>query len=518
MESAGPKPGTSLAEVAVVMALAADLACGQPFEHVLRSCGIATRFARHLGVPEEERVATYWFTLFMLPGCTALSFELSRIFGDDIALRAAAYEPGPSIVAQLRYVLSKAGEGATWARRARIRAELVAARMRPLEYSMVAHCSINARLADGLGLGERVASALRQSFARWDGRGVPGLRGEEIALPVRIGALADMMEVFHRESGVEGAIAAARMWEGIAFDPMLVDVWCEVASDVLDAVDAEAAWSSVMADEANRSLGPDEVEKALELIADYADLKSPWFSGHSRGVAALTEAAALQLGLPASEVTSARHAALLHAIGRAGVPNSIWDKPGPLNDDEWERVRLHAYFTDRILRRAGGLARLAPIASSVHERVGGGGYPRGISGETIPLIGRILGSADRYHAMLEARPHRAALPPADAAKELRRMVAEGELDPAATDAVLSAAGHPVHRRPGGPAGLTPREVEVLELAARGATTRQIASRLGIKPKTAGNHIERIYAKIGVQSRAEAALFAMQHGLLRSLEP
>jgi HD-GYP domain-containing protein (c-di-GMP phosphodiesterase class II) len=298
------------------------------------------------------------------------------------------------------------------------------------------------------------------------------------------------------------------------FDPAVVDAWVAIASDVLPTLAGES-WPGIAPARPDRSLSDDELDEALELLADYADLKSPWFSGHSRGVADLAEDAARHMGLPEGERVTLRRAALVHDIGRNGVPNSIWDKPGPLTDDERERVRLHAYYTDRVLHRAGHLAYLSSVASSAHERAGGGGYPRAIAGETIPLLGRLLECADAYHAMCENRPHRPAMSKDVAAKEVRRMARDGELDGAAVDAVLAAAGHPVRKRPSTPAGLTPREVEVLELAARGATTRQVASRLGITPKTAGNHIERIYAKIGVSSRAEAALFAMQNGLLRA---
>ena len=367
-QQSGPiSSAVRLAEVAASIALAADLALGQPLEHVLRSCAIATRFAEHLGVSNDDRTATYWFSLFMLPGCTAVSFELSQMFGDDIAMRAAVYATGPSMIEQLRYVLGRAGGEAPFLTRTRRRAQLLGTRMRGLERSALAHCSINARLADRLELGDRVTSALKHSFARWDGHGIPsGLEGEEIALPVRIGGLADMMEVFHRVGGLQGAIGAARTWRGIAFDPALVDTWCDVAGDILGAVDGEAAWTIVMDDHANRSLTPPELENALDLLADYADLKSPWFTGHSREVAALTEAAARQLGLPEQEVATARHAASVHDLGRTSVPNSIWDKVAPLTEDEWERVRLHAYLTDRVLRRSGGLASLASIASSAH--------------------------------------------------------------------------------------------------------------------------------------------------------
>lgn len=507
--------GVRLAEVAAAISLAADLATGQPMEHVIRSCAIATRFADHLGLSPEDRAATYWFSLFMLSGCSSVSFELSKIFGDDIAFRAAVYGASPSVLDQLRYVLGWAGgPDASVLERTRVRAGLLAKRMRPLIDAVGAHCNVNVQLAKELRLGDRVERALGASFAQWDGKGIPsGVAGEEIPIAVRIAGIADVAEVFHRERGIDEAIEAVRMWSGIRFDPALVDAWCGVASPILSATQGDQVREEVMSDEANRQLSDVELQNALALVGDYADLKSPWFSGHSRGVATLTEAAATALGLPEKQVVAGRNAALVHDIGRAGVPNSIWDKAGPLTDDEWERMRVHAYYSDRVLQRSGGLAFLASVASSAHEQANGGGYPRGIAGQTIPLLGRILGCADRYRAMREDRPHRRALSKEKASRELRRMALDGEVDGVAADAVLEAGGHQVRRRPSTPAGLTQREVEVLGLVAVGKTTQQVAGRLGISPKTAGNHIERIYAKAGISSRAEAALFAMQNGLV-----
>jgi DNA-binding NarL/FixJ family response regulator len=115
--------------------------------------------------------------------------------------------------------------------------------------------------------------------------------------------------------------------------------------------------------------------------------------------------------------------------------------------------------------------------------------------------------------MREPRPHRPERSPDEAAAELSAEVRAGRLDAEAVDAVLSAVGHRVPRRREGPAGLTPREVEVLKLLAQGLSNKEIAARLVISPKTAGNHIEHIYSKIDASSRATASLFAMHHGLL-----
>jgi DNA-binding CsgD family transcriptional regulator len=195
------------------------------------------------------------------------------------------------------------------------------------------------------------------------------------------------------------------------------------------------------------------------------------------------------------------------------VSNSIWDRPGPLSAGEWERVRMYPYLTERMLHQSAALAPLGEIAVQHRERLDGSGYPRGLSGGAISRPARVLGAADAYQSMREPRPYRVVRTAEEAAAELRAEVRGGRLDGAAAGAVLEAAGHRLPRRREAISGLTAREVEVLVLLARGLSNKQIAARLVITPKTAGNHIEHIYAKIGASGRAAAALFAVQHGLL-----
>jgi HD-GYP domain-containing protein (c-di-GMP phosphodiesterase class II) len=204
---------------------------------------------------------------------------------------------------------------------------------------------------------------------------------------------------------------------------------------------------------------------------------------------------------------------VVHDLGRLGVSNSIWDKPGPLGPGEWERIRLHPHITERMLRQSETLAPLGAIAVQHRERLDGSGYPRGLSGGAISRPARILAAADAYQAMREPRPYRAALSGEAAAAELRGEARAGRLDPDVVEAVLGAAGHRVARRREGPAGLTQREIEVLRLLARGLSNRRMAERLVISPKTVANHVEHIYSKIGASNRAQASLFAVQHGLL-----
>ncbi len=213
------------------------------------------------------------------------------------------------------------------------------------------------------------------------------------------------------------------------------------------------------------------------------------------------------------EIRTVRRAALVHDFGRLGVSNAIWDKAGPLGLGEWERVRMHPYLTERMLQQSATLAPLGRIAVQHRERLDGSGYPRGLRGGEISRPARILAAADAYQAMREPRPHRPALSATDAAAQVRADVRAGRLDAEVTESVLSAAGHRVRRRRDGPAGLTAREVEVLVLLARGLSNKAIAEQLVISPKTAGKHVEHIYAKIDASSRAAAGLFAMQHGLL-----
>jgi HD-GYP domain-containing protein (c-di-GMP phosphodiesterase class II)/DNA-binding CsgD family transcriptional regulator len=245
------------------------------------------------------------------------------------------------------------------------------------------------------------------------------------------------------------------------------------------------------------------------------DLKSPFMLGHSSEVAELSERAAGALSLGPEAVTDLRRAALLHDLGRVAVSNRIWEKPAALGMAEWERVRLHPYQTERILARSRVLEPLARIAGMHHERQDGSGYHRGTSGTQVPAAARVLAAADAFQAMTQDRPYRRGLAPEAASAALAEEARSGRLDPECVRAVIEAAGQPVPRvRTPWPVGLSDREVEVLRLVAHGLSNRAIADRLVISPRTAEHHVQHIYAKIGGSTRAAAAMFAMEHGLLR----
>ena len=383
-----------------------------------------------------------------------------------------------------------------------------------------AHVLVEVSPAERFELGEGVCQPLQQVFARWDGKGVPDdLAGEAIELPMRLFHLADTVEVHHRTAGATAAIEVARAKRGTHFDPAVVDAFCPVAGDILGDPDAEHDWDALIDREPSlqRRLDAEQLDEALEAVADFTDLRSVHRAGHSRATAELAGRAATELGLPESEAANVRRAGLVHDLGMHGVPGSILDKADPLRPVERERLRMHPYYTERMLARAEPLRRLGEIASLVRERCDGSGYPRGLTAATIPATARLLAVACAYCAMVEPRAHRPAMTGKEAAAALRTEVRAGRFDAAAVDAVLAAAGQPQGKRRVGPSGLTPREIEVLILIARGASTRQVAQELAIAPKTAETHIERIYAKTGATTRSTATLFALQNGLLGTLD-
>lgn len=513
--------GVRLAELVAAFSLATDLGLGQPMEHVLRSWVIAARLGDLVGVEPDDRGALYYVATLAWVGCVADTPEVAAWFGDDIAFRRDSFHVDLAGLPMFGFMLRHVGAGSPALHRMRLAANLVVTGGKAIQRGLQSHCLTTAQMADRLGLGADVCGPLQQVFTRWDGRGVPGeIAGEEIALPMRLFHVAEAVELFHRINGSDAAIDVARARRGKQFDPAVVDAFCSVAVDVLGDPAAEPDWPSLVVEEPalQRRLTEVELDTALEAIADFTDLRSPSRAGHSRGVADIAGRAAAHAGASQADVTTVRQAALLHDIGMHGIPATILDKPGPLSLSESERLRMHPYYTERMLARPAALARIGAVASLVRERCDGSGYHRGLTGPAIPTTARVLAAACAFRAMTEPRPHRPAMTAKQAAAELRVDVRSGRLDADAVAAVLAAAGqHPGKRRTG-PAGLTPREIEVLGLIARGASTRQVAQRLAITPKTAETHIERVYAKTGASSRSTATLFALQHGLLDRLEP
>ena len=506
-----------LAELVASLSLGIDLGFGQPMEHVLRQCLIALRLAEILGVDEDERATIYYTALLVNVGCHSDAHEQAKWFGDDIALKATKFGPHePFTAADMVDMVRRLGSGSPPLHRLRTGLEFAISGRRDVSDMIAQHAGLARELGAQLGLPASVLDALAGSYERWDGRGWPGDRaGDDIPIASRVVQLAEYAEVAHRTGGIDAAVALAERRRATQFDPVVVDTLRLDAAKVFGGIDDAGSWDAVIDAEPSLAIAltESECDKALQAIGRFVDLKSPYTLGHSTAVADLAAAAGRVLALPDDQVHILYRAGLVHDFGRLGVSNSIWDKRSSLGAGEWERVRQHPYFTERMLQQSPTLAPLARVAVQHRERLDGSGYPRGLAGSAISALARVLGAADAYQSMREPRPYREPRPAADAAAELRADVLAGRLASDAVEVVLAAAGHRVVRRREGPAGLTPREVEVLRLVAQGLSNKEIAKRLVISPKTAGNHIEHIYTKIGTSNRAGAGLFAMQHGLL-----
>jgi HD-GYP domain-containing protein (c-di-GMP phosphodiesterase class II) len=510
--------GVRLTDLLVALSLATDLGFGQPAEHMLRAARISMRLGGRLGLESDELATLYDVSILTYVGCPVYGNEAATLFGDDIDFRARAVEVDLAGFPAMVFMLRRAGSGTSAFNRARQVAGIMATGGRGVVEQMANHCSAAGELADRLGLSAGVRAGIEQSYARWDGKGVPGdLAGDALALSARISHVAEACEVFQRTAGVDQAVEMVRSRSGTHFDPEIAAAVEPDPESLFEGIDDDTVDEILDAEPVERPpLTDAELDEALQAIGDFCDLRCPYFAGHSRGTAELVAAAAALLHLPPADAMLVRRAAHVHDLGRFGVPGSVWDKPGSLTSTDRERMRLHVYYVERILNRPEPLRRIGLLAATHHERMDGSGYHRAVGGTMLSTPARLLAAADAYHAMTQPRPHRAPMTDGDAARELRREAHEGRLDHAAADAVLAAAGHPTSgSRAGGPAGLTARESEVLGLLAQGLPNKGIARRLGISPKTVGNHVERIYAKLGVSNRAGAAMRAMQHGLVGS---
>lgn len=513
--------GVRLADLVAAFSLATDLGLGQPMDHVLRSWRIAAGLGDHLGVRDDQRGSLFYVVTLAWVGCVADTPEVAAFFGDDIAFRADSYEVDLAGLPMYGFMLRHIGAGSPPVDRARLAAKLFATGGKAVQRGLMSHCLTTAQLAERFDLGEDVCRPLKQVFARWDGKGVPDdVSGEQIDFPMRLFHLADTVEVHHRAGGIGAAVEVVTRKRGKHLDPALVDEFCPIAGDLLGDPAAEHDFVELIDGEPSlqRVLTEAKLDRALEAISDFTDLRSVCRVGHSRAAAELAADAAREFGLPDSDVVDVRRAGLVHDLGLHSLPATILDNPGPVNAADRERIRMSPYFVERMLARPEPLARIGTIASLAHERCDGSGSHRGLRSEAIPVTARLLAAACAFHAMIQERPYRVARTPKQAVRELAEEVRAGLLNGDAVDAVLAAAGQSRGKRRTGVAGLTPREIEVLVLIARGATSRRVARELSIKPKTAETHIERIYAKTGANTRSTATLFALQQGLLGTLEP
>lgn len=372
-------------------------------------------------------------------------------------------------------------------------------------------------MAKRLALDTRVVDGLTHAYERWDGMSTQRLAaGEAISLPMRV---VQVGWIVGQESITRSDVDIARrlrLRAGRSLDPRLAGLAADDLGDLLADLDQGDLVPLLLDSEPGDPVllsGP-QVDRALTCLADFGDLKSPHMLGHSRRVADLAERAARAASMAAADIDLVSRAALVHDVGRVGLQSSLLAKTGPLSRTEHERIRLHSYFTERIFANNPVLAPIGRLGAAHHERLDGSGYHRGLQASGLSAPARVLTAANAWCSLTETRPHRRALSDSEACDAMRAQVDEGLLDRNAVEAVITSGGHRGTRtRRASGIALSEREAEVLRLVAREQTNPAIAAALGISPKTVERHVTHVYQKIGVSSRAGAAVYALEHGLM-----
>lgn len=516
------------AEVISALSVAADLALGLPAEHSARSCVIASEVGRRLELPIDQQGELYYTALLLDAGCTAYASAFAAyLLGDEMLARQELFfhrdvnDPLEVVGWLGRYVATNA---VLPIRVKRMMDFLVHGR-ELLREGFHNTCEVSSRFARRLGMPPSVQRALLYVFEQWDGKGMPtGAGGDAIPITARVAHAAFYLEIAQTQHGRDGTLRLAKDRRGKAFDPRVVDAFLAVAErlDFWELLERETVLDTVRAWEPAlpyRFIHEDKLLDVALFAADFADMKSRYTIGHSRRVAAIASDIARRMSLSEREIRCVHLAALLHDLGLVAVPSFVLEKPREaLTPGEWETIRLHPYHAERILLRVPVLSEVAGIVGTHHERVDGQGYYRGLAGARIPPGARILAVADTFDELTHNGPEQPALDAAAAVEEMRGEVGRA-FDPDAFAALLCgeaiALGAPRNEIPRQrwPAGLTDREVEVLRLAAKGLTRKQVADALFVSASTVRSHLEHIYAKIGVSTRAAATLFAVEHDLI-----
>src|SRR5260221_2429047 len=434
-----------LSEVVGILSLATDLGTGLPLEHAIRTCLLSLELGHRVGLDASDLSDLYYLTLLRMLGCTADSHESAEYFFDEVAFGHDTQHLDYGDPQEFgRWVMESFAADQPSAVRQQMVAKMFTYTPEKRRAYLAGHCEVAQMLAARLGFGPPITAGLAYVYERWDGQGAPNqVAGVDQPLSARIMNLCNEIEIHHRIGGSQGAIRMAQRRSGGAFEPVLVDLFCGDAERILSVIEVRSSWDALLAAEPGRPrpLSPTALAEAGRVMADFADMKSVHTVHHSTRVADLVVGAGQATGLGDADLASLRLAAFAHDLGRVTVTAAIWDKDSTLSESEWEKVRLHPYYSERILGRAQGLASVAGVAGMHHERLDGSGYHRAAQAISQSAAARLLAAADSYQAMCENRAHRSALEPDAAAPELRGEAEAGPLDVEAVQAVPAAPGH-----------------------------------------------------------------------------
>lgn len=417
-----PPEVVPLTDVLASLSFALDLTEGQPMGHSLRSCLISLELAARLDLPLQVRRDLYFAAILKDAGCSSNASAVYEMFGGDEirAKRDRMRTDWANDLSAALFALEHAAAGDSWFERAKRVASLARLGPRAAAKLVQVRCERGAEVVLELGFGRGAADTVRALDEHWDGHGHPrGLKGEQIPVAARVLGLAQILEVFAAENGAAAAVALVRRRAGKWFDPTVAEA-CRGLEPRLErwgtrsTHDLRAEVSGAEPGHAALLAGRPTLHRLGRVFADIVDAKSPYTGAHSQRVAELAVGVARTLGWKRELIEELRSAALLHDLGKLSVPNRILDKPGALDPHEWEIMRMHALYTERILEHVHGYEWFAFAAAAHHERMDGSGYCRGIGAEQLPEVSRVLAVADVYDALSAPRPYRHALEPAEA--------------------------------------------------------------------------------------------------------
>ena len=411
----------NLAELLGALSYALDMTEGQPEGHCIRCCWIGTRLAETLGVPVETLRDVYFTILLKDLGCSSNAARICDLYlADDISFKHDFKTINGSLSSALRFVFAKTGLEAGLAERVRAIVNILQNGGEISRQLIETRCHRGADIAARMRFPKAVQDGIRALDEHWDGSGKPdGLAGDAISLPARIALLAQVIDVFHAGQGPEAALAEVRARAGGWFDPRLVEAFESLQQEpgfweMLSRDDLGATVFSMLPARLASPVDEDYLDDIAQAFSDVVDAKSPYTADHSNRVTLYTDMIAEEMGLDEAHRRWLRRAALLHDLGKLAVSNQILDKPGKLEEAEWQAIRAHPGRSERILERVSAFRDIAPVAGAHHEKLDGTGYPNGLAGDAICIEVRILTVADVFDALTAERPYRAAMPIAKA--------------------------------------------------------------------------------------------------------
>lgn len=403
----------SAAEILGGLSFAPDLVEGQPEGHAIRTAKIACRIGREMGLSQSEIDDLYFASVLKDSGCSNNAVRVQKIFGGDEHLikQAVKLVDWSSPIESLKFAFQVTEAGQSLGAKLRRMAMNVGTPKMVMNAVTEARCTRGAAIAQRLGLSDQVAEAIFCLDEHWDGQGAPyGKKKLEIPLLSRILSFAQTFEVFLIGFGIESAYTMAKDRKKKWFDPSVVDASFAFKDDreFFDRLHVNDLVETEFPHLGNPAMETD-LDAICEVFAMIVDAKSSFTASHSDRVMEYSVAVANALGMRPSDVRTIRRGALIHDIGKLGVPSGILEKPGKLDDAEFDRIKLHPMYADRILNSIPGFSRLAEIGSSHHERLDGKGYWKGLSGDQISLPVRIVTVSDVFDALTANRPYRDAM-------------------------------------------------------------------------------------------------------------